>query len=358
MDIDLDAAAEKGIISEDQAIALRNFEAAQSRQSLGMAEKFRIFGGLNDLTTAGGLALTLVAMSALLGSANLFIVYLALPAIAIKVLDRLNGRAWPCLAAVISVGSLLAICTAMPLTVTAVFRGPPRHDVLIFSGLLPASAYGWSIWRRTRHPILPAAIAGIIVFIVGSITQPEFGGENANFLSMNVAVVVTALAILAVGIAWDLTDVRRETERSQVAFWLHCISGLMLVRSTVALSAGQNAFGPNYALGIGKSGFVAYLAIVLFCFIISLILDRRSLLVSTSMPSITFWGEAYNELSGMLFVGVLLLISSVFWNAWRKRILSTLPPLVVAQLARTDIKHQGQRPTRRHLELRRLKRRP
>ena len=65
MDVDLDAAAADGIISEDQVVALRNFQAQRTRQSLSMAEKFQIYGGLTDVVAAAGLALTLIASGAI-----------------------------------------------------------------------------------------------------------------------------------------------------------------------------------------------------------------------------------------------------------------------------------------------------
>ena len=65
MDIDLDAASAEGIISEDQAIALRNFQARRAGESLSMAEKFQLYGGLSDVVAAVGLALTLVGAGAI-----------------------------------------------------------------------------------------------------------------------------------------------------------------------------------------------------------------------------------------------------------------------------------------------------
>lgn len=78
-EIDLDAAAAKGIISEDQAITLRNFEAKRAASSLSMAEKFQIYGGLTDITMALGLAMALMAVASILGEANFSLLYLLFP---------------------------------------------------------------------------------------------------------------------------------------------------------------------------------------------------------------------------------------------------------------------------------------
>ena len=69
------------------------------------------------------------------------------------------------------------------------------------------------------------------------------------------------------------------------------------------------------------------------------------------MPTITFFGNIGSEVLGILFAGAALLFFTFIWNSWRRRILGVLPAAISAQLPRTDIVHQGQRPTRRHLEL-------
>ena len=66
-EIDLDAAAAAGIIGEDQAIALRNFQAQRDGMSGATSEKFQIFGGYADLVIAIGAAMVLIAVAIAVG---------------------------------------------------------------------------------------------------------------------------------------------------------------------------------------------------------------------------------------------------------------------------------------------------
>lgn len=221
----------------------------------------------------------------------------------------------------------------------------------ILTGLIPASICGFVYWRSTKFPPLPAIMVALFILCGTLPFQPEFGPINRDFRIYNIAMMGAATVVLAWATWWDLTDIRRETERSQVAFWLHCCAGFFISRGAYALVTGHMALEENFALGLGEENIFPFLMIFCTSVLISLLLDRRSLLLGSIMPTIIFFGNIGSEVYGILFSGLTLLIFTVFWRGWRQRMLQLLPPAVAAQLPRSEITHRGQRPTRQHIDL-------
>jgi hypothetical protein len=174
------------------------------------------------------------------------------------------------------------------------------------------------------------------------------------------AALLIASGAMIAGIWWDLTDIRRETERSQTAFWLHCVAGVLMSRALFSLLTGsQMVDGELILTGLSFDQFPWVLAMVLGSALLSLLLDRRSLLVGSLLPTVGIFDVGNNGeaaiMAGFALAGTALIFFSTTWVKLRTGLLALLPTRLAAQLPRTSLMAQGQRPTRRDKELWRLR---
>ncbi|HEX9807692.1 MAG TPA: hypothetical protein VGA34_12445 [Alteraurantiacibacter sp.] len=340
-EIDLDAAAREGIIGEDQAIALRNFQAEQDGLPLASAEKFRIFGGYADLVIGIGTALVLGSITVFADGVGFWLVFPIMAVVCYMLGRFVDMRARPATATVIMCAYLAFSFCALPVALHE------NHVVLdrevlpfVLYAVLPAAVATWLYWRAYRFPPTFAAAIIPIAFISIDLT----------------ATLIVAIGTLISASWWDMTDIRRETERSQVAFWLHCCAGFLISRSLFSLLTGRKVIDDNLVLtGLSVDQFPYVLAMIGGAALFSLLLDRRSLLVGVLLPTVGMFETIDSGFvgvgTGMLLAGVSLLFFSWGWVRLRIALLGILPRKWAAQLPRTGLGLEGQRPTRRHLPL-------
>lgn len=362
-EIELDAAVEAGIIGEDQAIALRNFQAERVQAPAATLEKFQLFGGLADLMQAAGLALMFFAVFVILQSLRQegpFIVVPLFPPLLYAIGSRLVTPSNPATTTVIAVAFLVSSLFSILCFLAAAgvrFRiDDPYTPALI---LIPPTLAGTVLfWKRFRFPptfAIALTMAAIVTTMVcDSLARHE--PETYDYLVLNLILLVPAVVTLISAIWWDLTDVRRETYRSQVAFWLHCLSGSLIARCAFAIVLGEPPVSESFFFsGLGLHDLPAVLAIILVAAVISLLLDRRSLLVGAILPTILLFVEVGNEsvglALGLVFAGGSLFGFTRAWRPARAALIQLLPRKIAAQLPRTNVTQPGQRPTRRHLAL-------
>lgn len=235
---DLDAAVSSGILSEAQAVALRNFEAGRVNLPTATAEKFQMFGGLYDVTAAAGLAMVLIAAGALLRDSVLSLFYLGIPPLLYALAARSNLRAMPCFGMVLLVGLSGFTLYAIPGAIDAFSNPTPGYWVVAPLGMAPAIAVTLLFWLRFDFPPAPAVLAAIVTVGVSLGFESRFATLPADHIAANAVMLALAIGVLGWAIWWDLTDIRRETPRSQIAFWLHCCAGYLITRSAVALVTG------------------------------------------------------------------------------------------------------------------------
>lgn len=375
-EIDLDSAAAAGIIGEDQAIALRNFQAQRDGISQASSEKFEIFGGYSDVVAGIGMALILGAVSVFMQwfghpmAHPLFLSSIAgMTSIAtFKVTQRVTLRASPAVGLVLTSGYAFYSFVSVALIIAAIISTFSLHnheDWYVIALTVPFHALlVWKHWRRFRFPpTFALVIAGYSYILLKGL---ENAARFEEFLQIDglgvhslvaLAGVIIATGTLIAGIWWDLTDIRRETERSQVGFWLHCVAGGLMSRALFSSLTGETLIeGELILTGITFSQFPDVIAMVAGASVVSLLLDRRSLLIGCLLPTAgIFNGLARGELpaiAGMVLTGSVILVFSAKWNELRVALLSRLPRKIAAQLPRTSLTSEGQRPTRRHLELR------
>lgn len=373
-EIDLDAAAAAGLIGEDQAIALRNFQATRDGMTGASSEKFQLFGGYADLVIGVGMAMVIVAGCLLIaGLDNLekfpaVMVGLTLcfagAAALFALTERINLRASPAMAMVLTVGfaGYSAFGLALVLIAVAEALDLRAKDVqaLVFGTALLAHAAVMRVhWRRFRFPPTPALIVALHGFVVLGVMNVIAPYDSRGAVMATAALLIAVGAMIA-GVWWDLTDIRRETERSQTAFWLHCVAGVMMSRALFSLLTGSRMIGDDLILtGLTLDQFPYVVAMVLGAAVISLLLDRRSLLVGCLLPTVGIFegmgDDRAGMIAGLLLAGTALIFFSTAWVRLRSGLLALLPEEIAAQLPRTSLTALGQRPTRQHKELWRLR---
>ena len=81
-------------------------------------------------------------------------------------------------------------------------------------------------------------------------------------------VFVAGLCVFAVAMRWDLSDPLRQTQRSDVAFWLHLIAAPMLIKP---------AFSAVSELGSGLAEATLVIAAYVAIGVVALAIDRRAI---------------------------------------------------------------------------------
>lgn len=366
-EIDLDAAAAAGLIGEDQAIALRNFQAERDGMTGATSEKFQLFGGYADLVIGIGMAMIVMAGGVLLSGVDeldqmpgimLGLVLCGIAAAGLFALtERINLRASPAMAMVLTLGFLGYSAFALVLAMIGVaemlgFR-PSQAEIPVFgAALLVHAVVMRGHWRRFRFPPTPALIVAIHGFVALAVIN-DAAPYDSRAIAMASSALLIATGAMIAGVWWDLTDIRRETERSQTAFWLHCVAGVLMSRALFSLLTGSAMVDGELMLtGLTLDQFPYVVAMVLSAAVISLLLDRRSLLVGCLLPTVGIFegmgGERTGLIAGLLLAGTALIFFSAAWVRLRTGLLALLPRAIAAQLPRTSLTTQGQRPTRRH----------
>jgi hypothetical protein len=230
----------------------------------------------------------------------------------------------------------------------------PLQSLIVATGCAWACA-AW--WFRFRLPIAVAAGVMAAVNLLTHVMRMAIPAAPAGLVSMHLLLV--GIGIFLAAMWWDMSDIRRETRRSDVAFWLHAMAGYQIAGASFRLifgvagnPAGWDRLFAFATLPPQAGGAVlALLAFGAFC-LLALAVDRRSLLMSSlafAIPAtarLTGLSGAGGILIAVMLAGALLLALSSFWTRLRAAILAPLPATIRAQLPRTAIASHGARPVR------------
>ena len=348
---DLNSAVSAGAISADAADALRAHVAAQRDAVPADAEHFRLITGFNDIFVSIGVVIMLVAMAAigdaiwsnengpspvsgLLVAATAWILAefftakrrMALPSI-LLLLGYVGG---------IFIG-------LMGLAVALVEGGPDGENatlavlLIAAAGLITAGA-AWLHWRRFMVPITIAAGAAALSATAIALIMAAIGPNAASAETIILApVFVVGLVIFAFAMRWDMSDLPRETRRSDVAFWLHLLAAPMIAHPVFAL------IGVTDGDNIGAGAAIAVLAVYVAFGLVALAVDRRALLVSALAYVLIALTYLFREFGAVelnfaltaLVIGSALLTLSALWTPIRKAIVAALPGDVRGRLPAT-----------------------
>ena len=347
---DLNSAVAAGAISADAATALRAHVAAQRDAVPADAEHFRLITGFNDIFVSIGAVILLMAMAAIgdavwsnnNGPSPVSAALVAGTAWMLAEFFTAKRRmALPSIILLLAFigGTLMTFIGLIIATMEDLAKPNEALGVLLLAGssLLTAGA-AWLHWRRFMVPITiaagTAAIAGTAIAVIVAAIGPSTPNLETIILGL---VFLAGLVIFAFAMRWDMSDPRRETRRSDVAFWLHLLAAPMIAHPIFAL------LGVTEGDNIGAGAAVSVLAVYIAFGLVALAVDRRALLVSALayvLIALTFLFREFGAVElnfalTALVIGSALLTLSALWTPIRRAVVKGLPGDMQARLPAT-----------------------
>jgi hypothetical protein len=340
----LAVARARGVITSGQSAALLAIaaEPAHGNGSVPVTgapqddEKLRLLTGFGDIFVTIGLGLFfggLAHFASWLGLAGLAVVFAVAAWLLAEFFTRRQRMALPSIVlfVVFACSVFVAIVGAVSgISNVWVLMADSRPFTFAFAGLLTFVAAGLHYWRF-RVPIAPAA--GAVALIPCLLGFVHAGLEpGVAFAAQPVLLAGYGMLVFALAMAFDLSDPRRLTRRSDIAFWLHMLAAALIVHPLLSRFTPAGSAGADVATG-------PILGVFFALGIVAVLIDRRALLVS----SLIYVGIAFGTLvrgAGwsdaapltMLALGVLVLLLSGAWHPLRRALLSLLPHRLAARL--------------------------
>jgi len=361
--VELEAAVRSGVISPEVARNLRNFSAEQSHTPLADEERFGLVGGLADVMTAVGLLLLLGGVAfafAFVPVVSILIVLSASWAFA----EHFTRQRRMTLTSFVLFAAFALAALAGLLSVAMMFPGDRSGYWTAWAAISPLGgliiAFGTAMvcglyWLRFKLPFayMTAAVAAVNVGVhVVHLVAPNASAGVVSFM-----LLLVGLWLFAVAMWWDMSDVRRETRRADIAFWMHWAAGYQIAgasfRLLLGVSGGPTGWERLDAFATMPADGGAAIAVIclfaFFCFV-ALVIDRRSLLMSSLIyvvpATATLMGAFQSTTMTMtaMLTGGFLVVLAAYWRQMRGRLLAQMPDHIRAQLPRTDLSFATPRP--------------
>ena len=357
---DLEAAVAAGALTPQQAASFRDYIASSRHMPVVDEEHFRLLTGFNDIFVAIAAGILLVAMAWIGhyippnvdvdGPSPFSGLLVAATAWGLaEFFTRQRRMALPSILLLLAfVGGVFAFSAFGIVTaIGAENLRDTQSAILVFAAAAAiASAAAWLHWRRFRVPITVAAgvsaLVALVLFLIASMlvgdadNMSEARQEQVMSILEGVALLL-GVGVFLVAMWWDGSDPRRETRRSDVAFWLHLLAAPLIVHPVFSL-LGLTEGEASTMDGIAVIGLYVLLGLV------ALAIDRRALLVSAlayvlyALNSLfeTYGVVELNVALTALVIGSALLLLSAFWTNARRAVVRPLPEGLQARLPVLD----------------------
>lgn len=335
----LSRAAIDGVITAEQADRLVSYFAPVTTtpaDEMPDTETPRFIRGFHDVLITIGV---IIALTGITGIASIFV---TLPAIVVlaEILVRRQRLALPAVALTIAtvIATVMLTVTLMDGSFLEALAPAPRALVTLSPLVVTLALFAW----RYR---VPMALAGLFLTLSAMVLAAVFWGLGALLGTPDVfddrhglavtILFVAALLLFTLAMRYDLSDPRRETRRSDIAFWLHLVTAPALLSATLSLFLRGDSAVPFFvstqtlwqAAGI-------IIPVVFLLMAIGVIIDRRAFVTSglasliAALVALLRHGQlqADNTIFLSLFlVGLLVLTIGVGWRALRRRAVGLLP---------------------------------
>ncbi len=349
---DLESAIAAGVISPAQALALREHVAGLRATPAVDEEHFRLLTGFNDIFVSIAAVILLVAVAWIGNSVPPRLgfggpspwagVAVAATAWALaEFFTRKRRMALPSIILLLAfVGGAIA-ATGFSLSLAIGERALQDNErlggiVIAASGAAGALA-AWLHWRRFKVPITVAAGAAALVGLGLGLLGVMLGDTDGLSDILLGFALVLGVGVFLFAMWWDASDPRRETRRSDVAFWLHLLAAPLIVHPIFSL------------LGLNDgNATVIEAVIVLLVYLVmgltALAVDRRALLVSALVYVLYALNSLFRTYGAVelsvaltaLVIGSALLLLSAFWHSARRGVVQPLPEGLKAKLPVLD----------------------
>ena len=328
-DKDIRAAVEAGVMPKQTANAFRDFIQQQRGGVLNQDQEYiPLVHGFNDIFVVIAAVIALAGlwtigntMSPLIGGGLVAVAswllseyftrrrHMALPSIVLLV-TALGG----------TFGGVIMQLLAMTV----------RPDLASGVAFIAASAVATAHWFRFRVPItLAAGIATVVGIIVSFLSTTWL----LDSILIDLVIMTGGLVTFGIAMSWDASDVDRTSRRSDVAFWLHLLAAPLMIHPLFNVILGS-----DFEIGVTQAAATLVVYVVLS--VVSLIIDRRALMVSALAYVIFIFSQVLTSVGLVdlgsavmgLIVGAGLLLVSVFWHPLRSSLVSKLPPALLNKL--------------------------
>jgi uncharacterized membrane protein YfcA len=347
-DSDLERAIEAGALSPQEAERFRDYIAGSRATPAVDEEHFRLLTGFNDIFVAIAAVILLVAMAWIGNSIPPQIdnggpspwsgVLVAATAWGLaEFFTRKRRMALPSILLLLAfVGGVFG---ASVFTMVLALGEQTLNDNEKLGALIGAAAAAiaagaaWLHWRRFKVPITIAAGAAAAVGVALGLIAYAVGDTDALRTVLLSFALLLGIGVFLFAMWWDSSDPRRETRRSDVAFWLHLLSAPLIVHpifSLLGLTDGSAT--------IGEAVIVLLVYVVLG--LTALAIDRRALLVSALAYVLWALTDLFERFGAVelsfaltaLVIGSALLLLSAFWHNVRRAVVKPLPANIQARL--------------------------
>ncbi|MFO1256054.1 MAG: hypothetical protein U1E37_10345 [Sphingomonadaceae bacterium] len=337
---DLQSAVSAGVISHETAEAFRAHAAGMRSAPVADEEHFRLITGFNDIFVTIAAVLLLVAAAGIGNAIAAGAAGILVAGAAWMLAEFFTAKRRMALPSIVLLLAFVVGVIAVPIELIDSTH-PHFSDTtaaLIGAGIgLLAAAAAWLHWRRFMVPITVAAGAAGVAATALALVIFAWAGITGNRDPEPILLPLVFLggcAIFAFAMRWDMSDPRRETRRSDVAFWLHLLAAPMIAHPLF------NWLGVNGGENIGAVAAVGVLAIYVAMGVVALAVDRRALLVSALAYVLVALTRLFREFGMVelnvavtgLVIGSALLALSAFWTPIRSALVQRLPGGVQAML--------------------------
>ena len=359
----LEAAAAAGLIAPEQVAPLRDFLSARASGASGSAltgeEDLRFIRNFHDLFLAIGIALfgigLLVGVGAFAGigaggadGTAIFGIGCALAAGLMWLLGEVFARRRrlfvPAIAIVLSLTGFTVLAAAttyaalvarQDVTWSADFTGlPPEIRLGIVIALIAGVAAPAVFYARFKLPFslgLTGAMAAFATIATAMTVDLEATAAMLPLLMLGLG----SLLFFA-GVGFDARDPERAARWSDNGFWLHFASAPLILNGVFGLV--DRAFeGSSLYMNAGAAQAATTLAVVLLLGFLSLLINRRALIVSALLTMGVAIGIILKELgigagagaiasSSLITLGAFVLILGAGWHSLRRALLGWVKP--------------------------------
>jgi len=313
----IQSAIAAGILDEATANALKAHAASNNATASNIAdeEHFRLISGFNDIFVVIASMLLLTSLNWIGGSiyGSLLAAVAAWGLAEFFVLKR--RMAFP------AIVLLLAFIAYLFVTAKALMpTGGNGQQMFIIPSIVAALA-AWVHWQRFKVPITVAAgTAACALTLLALIV----GFTNTDYLSPIAAIL--GCCVFAFAMYWDAQDTKRQSRKSDVAFWLHLLAAPMIIHPIFELLGVLHG---DINIMQATIVFILYISIA----ITSLLIDRRALMVSALGYVVYVFSSLLNDIGHVdvgfavtaLTIGSALLLLSAFWHKCRTYLLTLVP---------------------------------
>jgi hypothetical protein len=363
---DLEAAVAGGIVTTDQAVALRALAEKRAREhalAVDHEERFQFMRSFNDFFFAIGVAL--LGGGLVFFTAPIPLNSLVAAAIVWALAELLVARM-----RLVLPGILLAcffvtfILLATPVDFwftasspgfdalqdwfTRTRRAMPvqRGDIwpmMMIAYTLVGAAAALLFYARFRLPFALLLVAGGLACAAFGATHhywPAAAKQIEPFV-----LLVCGFVVFAAAMAFDASDRERLTRRADCAFWLHLLAAPLIVHSLIELAWLRSPGGIRSAASLTTESAIAIAAIVAVLAVVAIIIDRRALLVS----ALTYLGvvigyaiantigqqgadKSFVFFATLVVLGALVVALGVGWQPLRRLFVSLLSPGIASRL--------------------------